>query len=300
MKSPKLISWLILLFLVLVWGTSFILIKKGLEVFSSAQLGSIRILLAALTLLPFGIRGIKKVTKKEWKYLILAGLLGNGFPAYLYAIAQHGIDSSVAGVLNSLTTLFTLIVAVTIFRVKTKWFNVTGVFIGLVGAVGLISISGGGNFEFNMKYASFIIMATICYAFNVNIVKTFLGDMKPVKITAFALLSLAFPVAIILFGFTDFLQVAKTNPRFPEGMGYLVILSVIGTALALVLFNKLIQLTSSIFAASVTYMIPLVAVFWGIWDGEPFNLIYVLWIGLILTGVYLVNMKKILLLRKGH
>ncbi len=292
MMRERVIAWFILLFLVLVWGSSFILIKKSLEVFSPVQLGALRILLAALALVPFGIKRIHKVKPSKWVVLAIAGILGNGAPAFLFAAAQKGIDSSVTGILNSLTTLFTLLVGILFFKFKARPIHIIGVFIGLTGAVLLIIISGNGHFQFNFSYASLILVATICYAFNVNIIKTYLNDFHPVRLTTYAFMFMIPPVAIILFGFTDFSVKTIYHPHFWTAFGYISILSLVGTALAMVLFNRLVQLTNSVFAASVTYMIPVVAVMWGVLDGEPFNLLYFFCTLMILTGVYLVNRKK--------
>lgn len=296
-KRDQWVAWAILFFLILVWGSSFVLIKRSLLYFDSAQLGSLRIIIATLFLVPFVFSRFRQITRKQWFYLFISGLFGNGLPAYFYAIAQHGVDSSIAGILNSLTTLFTLILGLLFFKMKAKWFNVTGVFIGLFGAVGLIVSSGVGDVSFNFYYASFIIMATIGYAINVNVIKTFLGDVKPIEITAFALVSIFIPVNIVLFGFTDFVQ-TLSDPGIWKGFVYIGTLAVVGSALALILFNRLIQITSSLFAASVTYMIPIVAILWGLADGEIFKPVYLLWVGMILFGVFLVNRKKLQLKRK--
>ncbi|MEA3496742.1 MAG: DMT family transporter [Bacteroidota bacterium] len=289
--NKKLFSWAILFVLMLTWGSSFILMKRALEVYSFSQVGSLRIFLAFITAIPFAIKGIKKVSLKQWKYLFWVGLLGNGFPAFLFTKAQTGIDSSLAGILNSLTALFTLVVGVYFFSLKTKWFNVAGVFIGLVGAIGLIYVSSDGNFELNFKFSVYVIIATICYAISANIVKTHLMELNPVKITVYALLTITLPASIYLFAFSGFFETFTTEQNSLQALGYITILAVVGTTLALIAFNKLIQMTSSVFASSVTYLIPIVALFWGIFDGESFELYFLIWIFLTLFGVFLVNFK---------
>lgn len=289
-----LISWAILCGLALIWGSSFILIKKGLIFFSSSEVGALRISITFLVLLPFAILRIRRVSIREWKFLALVGMIGSAFPAFLFAKAQTGIDSSLAGILNSLTPLFTLVIGLGFFSLKTKWFNIAGVLIGLGGAIGLISISGGRTFEFNIQYAVYIIIATICYATNVNIVKFKLKDTDALTITVFSFFTIGFPVLLYLLLFTDFPRQITTEARALEGLGYICILAVVGTGLALIAFNKLVKIASPLFAASVTYLIPVVAVFWGLVDGEQLSSGYFLWMALILLGIFLVNKKTLL------
>lgn len=285
------LSWAILIGLTLIWGTSFILIKRGLEYFSLHEVGALRITITFLFLLPIALRRLARPSKKEWKYLTLVGIIGSGMPAFLFAKAQTGIDSSLAGILNSLTPLFTMLIGLLFFTLKVKWFNILGVAIGLAGAVGLISISGGRSFEFNFHYAVFVIIATLCYATNVNLVKYKLPDLDPLTITVMSFLIIGLPVAIYLLVFTDLLPQLRSEEEAWKGLGYLAILSVVGTGLALIAFNKLVKLASPVFASSVTYMIPIIAVSWGIVDGEKFSISMILWIFLILFGVFLVNRK---------
>jgi drug/metabolite transporter (DMT)-like permease len=288
-KKP--LQWLILLGLVLTWGSSFILMKRGLEVFTPIELGSLRLGLTFIFLLPFMIFRIRKIKLRKWYLFLICGLIGNGIPAFLFAYAQTGIDSSLSGILNSLTPLFTLLAGLIFFKLKTKWYNVVGVFIGLFGTVGLIAVSGAGNFEFNIYYSLFVIIATACYAVNINLIKNYLVETDSVSITAYTIGSVGFPALIYLFAGTDFTLVMQTHPHAWQGFGAVVILAVFGTGLAIMLYNYLIKITNVVFTASVTYLMPVVAIFWGIGDGEPFYLINVLWILLILGGVFLVNSR---------
>lgn len=292
-RRASLEAWAILVLLAVVWGTSFILIKRGLEVFSSDEVGALRISIAFMVLSPTAIQRIRRPTSREWKLLVLVGLIGSGIPAFLFAKAQTGIDSSLAGILNSLTPLFTIIIGMAFFTLRTRWFNLAGVLIGLGGAIGLISISGQGNFEFNFGYALYVIIATICYATNVNIIKYKLKELDPLTITAFSFFTIGPPVVLYLFLFTDFPAQMSHSPEAWQGLGYVAILSVVGTALALILFNKMVKIASPVFAASVTYLIPVVAVSWGMVDGEAFGWQHIAWMLMILAGVFLVNKKTL-------
>jgi len=291
------IAWSILAGLALIWGSSFILIKRGLECFSSTEVGALRISITFLALAPMAIKRLKKITKREWKYLLMVGVIGGGFPAFLFAKAQTGIDSSLAGILNSITPLFTMVIAMSFFSLKTKWFNIAGVLIGLSGAIGLISISGGNSFEFNFQYAIYVIIATICYATNVNIVKYKLKETDALTITIFSFFIIGLPVLIYLLVFTDFINQILTEPAAIKGLGYISILAIVGTGLALIAFNKLVKIANPVFAASVTYLIPIVAVFWGTADGEKMPVTAFFWMAVILFGILLVNKKRFRLRR---
>lgn len=295
-KNPSYIPWFILLGLVLTWGSSFILIKHGLAGFDgdSRTVGALRIVITFIVLIPPALMRLRRVKRKHWIVLTIVGIISNGAPAFLYAYAQTNIDSNTAGILNSLTTLFTLMIGLAFFHLKPKWFNIGGVILGLAGAIGLIHFSGDGGFAFNFSYAVYILIATVFYATSVNIIKTYLVELDAVSITAFSFLIIGLPVTIYLFFFTDFVHDLSHLEGAWTGLGYISILAIVGTALALVFFNKLIKMTSALFAASVTYMIPIVAIAWGILDGEQFEWNFLIWIAMILGGVYLVNAKHLL------
>ncbi len=293
--SRTYLPWLIHLGLVLTWGSSFILIKQGLEGFSgdSSIVGALRLVVTFVVLLPVALLRLRKLRRKHWMLLLLIGIISNAAPSFLFAHAQKGIDSNTAGILNSLTTLFTLLIGLVFFRIRTKWFNIAGVIAGLLGAVGLIWFSGNGDYMFNFSYAVFVLLATICYATSVNIIKTYLDDLDAVTITSVSFLLIGLPLSAYLLFMTDFTELLSQGRQAWVGLGYISILGVVGTALALVFFNKLIKMTSALFAASVTYLIPVVAIAWGFLDGEKFEWNYILWVVLIIGGVYLVNRKHI-------
>ncbi len=283
------VSWVILLVLMLVWGSSFILIKKSLIYFTPVEVGLLRVTLTFFFLFPFALTRIKQAGWRLTGYLIISGLAGSLLPAILFAVAQTEIDSGVAGTLNSLTPLFTLILGITFFKLKIRLYNIIGVFIGLAGAIGLIYVSGDHGFAVNLKYAFLIIIATVCYAFNVNFIKTCLKELDSLTITVLTFFYLGVPLLFIILLFTDIPHKLIHNPDNLAGLGYLSILSIVGTGMALIAFNKLIKMTSPIFASSVTYMIPVVAIIWGVIDGEKFLPAYLFWFVLIIAGIIMVN-----------
>lgn len=288
-KNNPVVSWIILLVLVLVWGSSFILIKKSLSYFSASEVGLLRVVITFLFLLPFSFKKIKTINRHMMLLLILSGVVGSLVPALLFAFAQTHLDSGLAGTLNALTPLFTLILGALFFGFRTRWYNKTGVFIGLAGATGLIYASSSGTFTINSGYALLVIGATLCYAFNVNFIKVYLKDLDSLTITVFTFFYIGFPTSLYVIFFSDIPEKLISTPGTFAGIGYLSILAVAGTGLALIAFNKLIKISSPVFASSVTYMIPVVAIIWGVIDGEVFKPAYFLWFFLIVTGLLLVN-----------
>jgi drug/metabolite transporter (DMT)-like permease len=285
----KQLKWIYLMLLSLIWGSSFILIKKGLIGLTAMQLGSLRIIFASLFLLAIGFRHIPKIPIHKWKYIVLTSMLGTFIPAYLFAIAEIEIDSSITAILNALTPLNTLVLGAVVFGIGFQKRQLWGVFIGLLGSLFLVLNGAINNPGHNYYYAFLVIIATICYALNVNLIKKYLSDLSPLSITTGNFFVLLFPALFILF-LSGFFQ------TFPSKMAqdsilYILILGVLGTGIANILFFKLIQMSSPVFATSVTYLIPIVAFFWGVLDHESLSLIQLLGGLIILLGVYLSSKK---------
>jgi len=286
------IKWIYLLILSIIWGSSFILIKKSLLGLTAYQLGALRTIITGLILLTFGFNKLKTIPKSKWKWLLLSGLLGSFIPAFFFAIAETEIDSAVASILNSLVPLNTILFGFAVFKITSTKRQVSGVIIGFIGTAILILKGSELNPNQNYIYASFVIASTIMYAVNVNIIKRYLQDIKPLAIAAGNYAFIVIPALIILV-FSDFFT-PKTfeNPAFINAFIYVTILSVFGTAIAKVLFFKLVQISTPVFASSVTYIMPIVALIWGIIDGESFSFIQGLAALLILVGVYLSHNRK--------
>lgn len=283
--ESKHLKWVLLSILSLIWGSSFILIKKGLIGLSPIQLGSLRILFAGFFLILVGFKSLSKISFQQWKFIALTAFFGTFIPAYLFAIAQTEIDSSVSSILNSLTPLNTLVLGSLAFGLHFRRNQIIGVIIGLIGSALLILNGAMNHPEQNYYYALLVIIASICYATNVNLVKKHLSGMAPLSITTGNFLVLLLPAALILY-FTDFLNVVSM-PQVQHSMLFIVILGVIGTGIANIIFFKLIQLSSPVFATSVTYLIPIVAFFWGLLDHEMLTSIQFVGAFIVLIGVYL-------------
>ena len=281
----------ILTILSIIWGSSFILIKKGLIAFDAGQVGSLRMVAAFLVLFPLSLKNFRSVTKEEWKWLLIIGIFSNFLPALLFAKAETGLDSGITGVLNSTTPIFTFVIGIMFFQVKHKKLQLLGLIIGLLGSAWLSMIGSQGGLGSINYYAFYVILATLFYGLSANIIKTHLSNMRSVLIAGFATMTIM-PFATGYLLSTDFFKVMSTHPHAWSSLGYIFILGSIGTALALAMFNKLIQKTTAVLASSVTYTIPIVAVLWGIIDGEVFFALHVVGMLLIIGGVYIVNRFK--------
>ncbi|MFW6226971.1 MAG: DMT family transporter [Bacteroidota bacterium] len=287
--SKKAWQWATLIFLSFIWGSSFILMKKGLESYSNIQVAAFRILFASLVLLPFSLKNLKKIHKKNLFPLLVVGFIGSAIPTAFFTTAQMHITSSLAGMLNSLTPFFTLVVGMTVYRTRFKSHNMLGIFLGLIGALVLLGINPVNVVYSINHYALLVVAATLCYGINTNEVKNRLPGMTSLEITSLAFLFIG-PVALIFLLFSDFSSALATSD-YGLNLFYLFLLASLGTAYALWVFNTLIQHTTSVFAASVTYIIPVFAILWGIFDGELVQPGQYLGISAILFGVYLVNKK---------
>ena len=288
-KIKQFLPIILLIALALIWGSSFILMKNALKVYSASQVATMRMFFSFLFLLPLTIRNFHKVPVKFLLLITLVGLLGNGLPAILFANAQTKLSSSTAGVLNSLTPLFTLIIGVAFFKQHFSSTKITGIVIGMIGAIVLIVFKGNGSIETNYQYGSYIFLATLCYAWSVNLIKNYLHGLPAIAISATALLFIGPAYGYYLFAHTDFIYKTMHDAGAGQALGFVLLLALFGTAISLVLFNKLVQITTPIYAASVTYLIPIVALFWGFIDGEPISYIQLIGLIGILLGVYLAN-----------
>ena len=285
-------QWAVLSFLAFIWGSSFILMKRSLVTYTANEVAAARIVISFIVLTPFMFKHLNVLKSKSLVPLIMVGIFGNCIPAFLFTQAQLGMDSSIIGILNSLVPLFTLILGFLFFKSKVPMINVIGVILGLTGAVGLIALSLDSTTDSNYVYSIYVIIAAFCYAMSVNLIKRYLHEMDSFAITAVAFLFVGPPCAIYLFGNTEFVQTTLTVNGAYLSLFYIAILAIVGTATAVVLFNMLIKQTTAIFATSVTYLIPIVAVFWGLLDDEPFSIYHFIWLCIILGGVYLVNKRK--------
>jgi drug/metabolite transporter (DMT)-like permease len=289
-SSHRYWPWAALLFLSCVWGSSFILIKTALTAFTPVQVGAFRISAAALTLLPFMLFRLKKEgmadVGRQLPWLGVVGLVGNGIPAFLFALAQTRLESSTAGALNALTPMFTLLLGVWWFNLPINKTKLLGVGVGFSGALLLILIRGNGQFDPNWRWALLVVAATLMYGTSVNTVGRHLRQFNPLLSAAIPL-ALVAPFTLVILFSGDFLQRCM-DPEAMRAIGGLALLSVLGSAISLVLFNRLIQVSGPVFASTTTYLMPLVALAWGWWDGELLGLSHLMGMAAILIGIWLI------------
>ena len=300
MGNDKL-KWLYLILLSLIWGSSFILIKKGLVGLTDYQLGSLRIVLTSIILFSVGFRSIREIKRKHWIWVAISGFVSSFFPPFLFATTQNHIDSGITSILNSTTPLNTVLVGALLFAIGVTKRQLLGVIIGFFGT--LLLIYGGLNLEsmgkagdslsgeVNYWYSGLVLLATIGYALNVNIIKKYLNDISALAVTTGNFIFVFLPGLIILY-FSGFFESILSSKEMQISALYILILSVVGTALAKVVFNRMVQISSPVFASSVTYTMPIVAVAWGVVDGETFSFLQVIAAGIILAGVYLSNKRQ--------
>lgn len=286
--NPKL-AWLILLLLAFIWGSSFILMKRGLTVFSAGEVGALRIVIAFVLLLPLAWGNWRLVPAQSRPYVFLTGFLGNLLPAFLFATAQQYLASSVVGILNALTPIFTLLVGVLFFSLQLKKRQFIGIAMGFAGSIGLSWVQSGGEVGSFNPYTLLIVAATFCYGISVNIIGKYLRKLPALAVSSVAMLMVG-PLALAYLAATS-----NTLAKLEQGteawiaLGYIGILGTFGTALGLIFFNKLVQMTSPVFGSLVTYLIPVVAMLWGIADSETFGMLHLTGMALIVGGVYVAN-----------
>lgn len=271
----------------IIWGSSFILIKKGLLAFTPMQVAALRVLITALIMMPFGWNKLQGLTKREWMGLFVVGWVGSGIPSYLFPLAETHISSSMAAILNTLVPLNTLLIGVLFFGVVFQWNKFWGVLMGLLGAVVMVLLTGSAEGMKVGGYSLFIVLGGFCYATSVNTVKKVCGNVNPIGIT-FGAFAMVVPAALVVLIGGDFGERLQ-SPDGPISFFYIFLLALLGTALANVIFYRIAQKTTPVLASSVTYLIPIVALFWGLLDGEEIGFRHLLGLGLILSGVFLVS-----------
>ncbi len=285
-KAPSLGDYLTLLLLSLIWGSSYILIKKGLTVFTPYQVASLRLGIAALAFLPFIVRHLRRVRWGQLPLLFLVGLCGTGLPSFLYPAAQLYVSSSVAGILSSLTPLFTFLLAWLAFGLRVEARQALGILLGLGGAI-LLVVGGGGESggDLHLGYAALILLATICYAISSNVVKVYLQDMPAFTITIVSFFLVGLPALLWSISGAGIIERVAEHPEAYWGLGYVAILALFSTVLASIVFFSLVQKTTAVFSSTVSYLVPLVALGWGLLDQETIGWPQLVSFALILIGV---------------
>jgi len=283
--------WFLLIVIALTWGSSFILIKKSLLVFTPYEIGAIRVGVSGLILALIGVPALRKMDRNTLFWVAMAGFFGNFLPMFLFPLAQTKVSSSLAGILDSLVPVFVLVLGFLFFGIRSKWIQVLGAVIGFLGAAILMFFSESSTSNSQLGYALLVVLATACYGLSALIIKEKLQHVPSLRLSGSVFTFWMLPSFLILMG-SGFFTRFQITPETTEAIGYLGILTVLGTAVAMILYYKLIQNTSPVFASTVTYLLPIVAVVWGLLDGEKFSIWYVFGGLLILVGIYLIREQK--------
>jgi drug/metabolite transporter (DMT)-like permease len=287
MNNKNIKSWFFLILLAIIWGGSYILMKQGLKSFNFWQVSSIRMISAFVFLLPFSIRNLKKLNKKNILPILIVAWIGNLIPSWLFPLGQTRVDSNIAGVLNSLVPVFVLIVGITFFKKKTGVSQVLGVILGLVGAAMLVTKDNLFVFGQMNYYALYIVLATILYSVNINQINVFLKNLNGLEIASLAFLFIG-PISGCILIFSDFSVAVSSNTLYFD-LFCVVLLGLLGSAVAVSISNHIITNAGAMFASSVTYIIPVFAIFWGIVDSERLNFNQIIATVVVIGSVYLVN-----------
>lgn len=284
-------KWFIITVLALTWGSSFILIKKCLEAFTPYQIGSIRVMTCGLIFMRIGIPVLRKMNRKTLFWAIITGALGNFIPMFLFPIAQTKVSSSMAGILDSLVPVFVLILGFAFFKTRSRPLQWIGAIVGFIGAALLVyhsSMSTGASDPF---FSLLIVIAAACYAGSASLVNHKLAHISSFELSASVFTIWMIP-SFIVFLFSGFLTDFHGTLDQWKGLGFLSVLTLAGSAMAVILYFRLIQTTSAVFASMVTYLLPIVAIFWGLLSGEEFSIWYAVGGALILAGIYMVQEKN--------
>lgn len=288
----KNLKWFFLIALSVIWGTSLFLIKKATHSFDGYQVGALIMIFSAIVILPFGLKSLKKIKKKHYTALFVIALFSTFIPSFMFTIAIGKIGVSMTSILNSLTPLNTLWLGFFMFGIKFSKHQVVGLLIGFSGL--LVYFLTGDFYKGSGEYiySLLVIFSSIGYALNSNLIMTKLKDLSAIGITTSVFLITLIPSLFVLY-YTDFFDVYIVSPKQNSSLIYILFKAAIGTALAMVMYNRLVQISSAVFASSVTYLIPIVALLWGYFDGEKVSLWQFVAGLLILLGVYIANKLKV-------
>lgn len=288
--NPEKQKWLLLILLSLIWGSSFILIKKSLDHFSPYQVGALRVLISGLVLLPIALANIKKFPRKHIKWLIVAALCGNFIPMFLFPIAETQVSSSIAGIVNSMMPIFVIIVGALVWKFPATKHQLLGILISFSGAC-ILAFGGGDSVALKPVPILLLLLATLLYAVSTTTVKSKLSDI-PAKILSAYIFSFVLIIpSLLALIFSNFFQEFKLDQDHFIGLGFVSMLSIFGTALAMMLNYKLLNVSTPLFASTVTLLMPIVAVMWGFLDGEELTAIQYFGAIVIIAGLIFLRTK---------
>lgn len=289
--NPNKEKWILLVILTLIWGSSFILIKKSLDYLNPYQIGALRVLIAGVLLLPIAIYNYKLFPKKHIIWLVIAALCGNFIPMFLFPIAETEISSSIAGIINSMMPIFVIIVGALIWKFTVTKTQIIGVIVSFTG-VCILAFGGKHNNEFKLFPIFLLLLATLLYAISTTTVKAKLMEVNSTILSSFVFsFVLLIPSSIALIS-TGFFTKEIYHPEILKGLGYVSLLSIFGTGLAMMLNYRLLKTSTPLFASTVTLLMPLVAIIWGFLDGEKLSVSQFAGTAVIIGGLIFLRTKK--------
>ncbi|KAA0129785.1 DMT family transporter [Chryseobacterium sp. SN22] len=284
-------KWILLVVLSLIWGSSFILIKKSLDHFNPYQVGALRVLIAGIILMPVAISKYKLFPKKHVKWLILAAFTGNFIPMFLFPIAETEVSSSIAGIINSMMPIFVIVVGALVWKFETTQRQMVGTFISFTG-VCLLAFGGAGEEgQFKLIPILLLLLATLCYAVSTTTVKSKLMEVSSTVLSAFVFSFVLFFPSLIALTFTGFFSTFSLDENHLTGLMFVSLLSIFGTGLAMMMNYRLLKVSSPLFASTVTLLMPIVAIIWGVLDGEKLSVMQFIGAGIIIAGLIFLRAK---------
>lgn len=283
-------KWILLIVLTVIWGSSFILIKKSLEHFNPFQVGALRVLIAGIILMPLAISKYKLFPRKHLKWLLLAAFTGNFIPMFLFPIAETEVSSSIAGIINSMMPIFVIIVGALVWKFETTKKQIVGTLISFTG-VCLLAFGGGEGGEFKLVPILLLLLATLCYAVSTTTVKSKLMEVSSTILSAFVFSFVLFFPSIIALAFTGFFSTFSLDEDHLLGLMFVSLLSIFGTGLAMMMNYRLLKVSSPLFASTVTLLMPIVAIIWGFLDGEKLTVMQFVGAAIIIAGLIFLRTK---------
>ena len=270
--------------------------EESATVIDPNRLAALRIFSAALFFLPFALRHVRSIPTEKLGLVALNGTIGNLLPAFLFAFALNdpAITGPMGGILNALTPLSVVTIAILFYKDRIAVNKLMGIGIGLAGLI-LLTLLPVIRQQTELTVAKLlptlaILTSTVLYGINVNLVAHRLQGIKALHLASVSIALMIIPTSFLLWYF-DFAALAFENPDVQVAIWKGAGLGIAGSALATIIFYRLLQMAGGLFASLVTYGIPVVAVVIGWIDNIYIDPLQILCLGIILSGVYLVNKK---------
>ncbi|MBU2705366.1 DMT family transporter [Zooshikella marina] len=286
---------MLLILLSLIWGSTYILIKQGLTAFNALDVGLLRTFFSGFFFIPlyFWLRpALRHLSLNDWKCLALTGFFGSVFPTLLFAVGQQVVPSALVGMLNTLQPVFVLVIAFFAFNQRFSRSELLGTGLGCIGATVLVLSSADlTNITHHLFYCGVVLLGMISYGIASNLIRHRLKHISAVRLTAISISIWSIPAFIgIVLRYS--LGQVSTSSHTVAALLAIAVLALLGTCVAISLYSRLIIRYGLIFAVSITYFIPIVAIMWGVLDGEAIFFLHFIGLVLVLGALYLINYRR--------